>query len=411
MAKKQWIALNSCGMQADGDLNMKKKVVVAGHICLDITPVFAKQNTTKIEEIMVPGQLVRTEGVDIHTGGAVANTGLAMKFLGADVKLMGKVGKDEFGSMILQILQQQGYDGNQDMICAEEEDTSYSIVMAFPGIDRIFLHNPGANDTFCYDDLDFSVIKEAALFHFGYPPIMKRMYADEGAELVRIMKQVKGYGVATSLDMAAMDPNSEAGKSDWKKILSNVLPYVDFFVPSIEELCYMLDKERYTEWIKRAEAAGGVDVTEILSVEGDIKPLADMLLEMGAKAIMIKCGAPGLYYRTAPAFTVMDESSAVGLSTVSNVGKRFGLDVQTWADKEGFERSYRPEKILSGTGAGDTSIAAFLTAMLEGYPIEHCIRLAAATGASCVEGYDALSALRTFEELEEKIKQGWAKRL
>lgn len=144
---------------------MEKKVVVAGHICLDITPVFASQNTTKIEEIMIPGQLIRTEGVDVHTGGAVANTGLAMKFLGADVKLMGKLGNDEFGSIVLRILKQHGVDGNKDMICSDEAGTSYSIVMALPGIDRIFLHDAGANDTFCYDDLDFQTIKEASLFH------------------------------------------------------------------------------------------------------------------------------------------------------------------------------------------------------------------------------------------------------
>ena len=65
--------------------------------------------------------------------------------------------------------------------------------------------------------------------------------------------------------------------------------------------------------------------------------------------------------------------------------------------------------MLSGTGAGDTSIAAFLTAMLNGYPIEKCMQLASATGASCVEAYDALSGLKSFEELEAKINAGWVK--
>lgn len=373
---------------------MEKKVVVAGHICLDITPVFASQNTTKIEEIMIPGQLIRTEGVDVHTGGAVANTGLAMKFLGADVKLMGKLGNDEFGSIVLRILKQHGVDGNKDMICSDEAGTSYSIVMALPGIDRIFLHDASANDTFCYDDLDFQTIKDASLFHFGYPPIMKNMFVNDGAEMVKIMKQVKEYDVATSLDMAAMDANSEAGRADWRKILQNVLPYVDFFVPSAEELCYMLDRERYEEWIKRAD---GADITGILSIENDVKPLADELLQMGAKVLLIKCGAPGLYYRTADA------------AVLSQVGAKCELDTQAWSDKEGFEKSYQPSKVLSGTGAGDTSIAAFLTAMLMNYSIEHCMQLAAATGASCVESYDALGGLKTFAELEAKIEKGWAK--
>ena len=74
---------------------------------------------------------------------------------------------------------------------------------------------------------------------------------------------------------------------------------------------------------------------------------------------------------------------------------------------EGFQRSFVPRQVLSGTGAGDTTIAAFLTAVLDGYAPDKAFKLAAATGASCVEGYDALSGLKSFEELEKKIKAGW----
>ncbi|MDE7285284.1 MAG: carbohydrate kinase family protein, partial [Lachnospiraceae bacterium] len=87
---------------------MGKKVIVAGHICLDITPVFPARKVEAIGEILTPGRLLRMGGVDVHTGGAVANTGLAMKFLGADVALMGKVGKDAFGDMVCDILEKHG---------------------------------------------------------------------------------------------------------------------------------------------------------------------------------------------------------------------------------------------------------------------------------------------------------------
>lgn len=59
--------------------------------------------------------------------------------------------------------------------------------------------------------------------------------------------------------------------------------------------------------------------------------------------------------------------------------------------------------MLSGTGAGDTSIAAFLTAVLAGYSPEMSMHLAAAAGASCVAAYDALSGLKPFAELEQRI--------
>lgn len=371
---------------------MKKKVIAAGHICLDITPIFPGKKVSQLTDILSPGKLLNVGEADVHTGGSVANTGLGMKILGADVTLMGKIGDDAFGGMVKSILDK--YDAGSGMLVSKGESTSYSVILAVPGVDRIFLHNTGANDTFCAEDIPREALEEASLFHFGYPPLMKSIYKNNGEELIKIMKLAKECGAATSLDFASIDPNSEAGAADWERILEEVMPYVDFFVPSVEELCYMLDKERFQEWQERA--AGG-DITEMLDIEKDIKPLADQCMDFGAKVLLIKCGAPGMYYCTADKLTLWELCG------------KLEIDVNQWADKEGFERSYVPEKILSGTGAGDTSIAAFLTAVMEGYSLEDTMHLATATGASCVEAYDALSGLKSFEELEKKIKAGWKK--
>lgn len=371
---------------------MKKKVIAAGHICLDITPVFPDKKVKQLSETLSPGSLIQMGQADVHTGGAVANTGLAMKILGADVTLMGKIGKDAFGDMVYNILKK--YDAEAGMILSDKESTSYTVILAVPGIDRIFLHNSGANHSFRASDIPQKALEEAALFHFGYPPLMRSMYENDGAELVEIMKRAKAAGAATSLDMAAVDPDAQAGRADWEKILECVMPFVDFFVPSVEELCFMLDRKRYEQWQERAS---GKDITEVLDIEKDIKPLGRQCMEFGAKVLLIKCGAPGMYYKTA------------GRRALLNIGNRVGLDLNSWADKEGFEKSYVPECILSGTGAGDTSIAAFLTAMLEGYPLEKTLQLSTATGASCVAAYDALSGLQTFDELEQKINAGWHK--
>ena len=256
------------------------------------------------------------------------------------------------------------------------------------------MHNSGPNDTFSADDIPLKELEEAALFHFGYPPLMRSMYQNEGEGLIKVMKLAQECGAATSLDFSSIDPDSDAGSVDWKKVLSCVLPYVDFFVPSVEELCYMLDRNLFEQWKVRAD---GGDITEILDVEKDIRPLALQCLEMGAKVVLIKCGAPGMFYKTADR------------DALDKISKKVGLDCEAWADKEGFEKSYVPERLLSGTGAGDTSIAAFLTAILDGYSPEQTMHLAAATGASCVAAYDALSGLKTFDELEAKIAAGWKK--
>lgn len=369
-----------------------KKVIAAGHICLDITPVFPDRKAEWVNDVLSPGKLIQMEGADVHTGGAVANTGLAMKILGADVTLMGKTGDDEFGAMVRKILSRYGAD--QGMLKVQGESTSYSVILAIPGIDRIVLHNPGANDTFCADDMPEEMLQDCALFHFGYPTLMKRMYEKEGEELLKVLKKAKSAGAATSLDFALVNEDTDAGRADWKKILAKIMHYADFFVPSVEELCFMLDRDRFVEWQKRAKDQ---DITGILDIERDVKPLADQCIALGAKVLLIKCGAPGMYYRTASG------------EVLEGISKRAGLDVKAWAGREGFEKSYVPERILSGTGAGDTSIAGFLTAMLKGYSMEDAMHFAAAAGASCVASYDALSGIGTLEELEKKIQGGWAK--
>lgn len=372
-------------------MKKRKKAVVAGHICIDITPVFSEKQVTNLNTLFLPGKLIHTEGVDIHAGGSVANTGLAMKILGVDVRLMGKVGKDDFGRILLNNLMK--YEADESMIISKDSDTSYSIVLAVPGVDRIFLHNPGANDTFSCEDLEETAIEEADLFHFGYPTLMRMMYQNQGEELIKILKKVKETDTAISLDMAAIDSSSRAAEADWKSILVAVLPYVDFFVPSVEELCFMLDRSRYERWKKQA---GIKEITDILTLE-EVKCLGDMVIELGAKVVLIKCGAPGIYYRTAPK------------EEIGDLCDRLELPLESWAEKEGFEAGYHPDRVVSGTGAGDVSIAAFLASVLEGSMLEEALHLATAEGACCVTSYDALSGLKSLEKLREKIQQGWQK--
>ncbi|MCR5734191.1 MAG: carbohydrate kinase family protein [Lachnospiraceae bacterium] len=363
------------------------KIIAAGHICLDITPVFPETVRGQTTEVLLqPGKLIHMAGANVHTGGSVANTGLALKKLGNDVILLGKIGRDAFGSMVKSIAAFHGTGGLiEDDFCA----TSYSVVLAIPGQDRIFLHDPGANDSFLNSDIPEEALEEAVLFHFGYPPLMKRMYADEGRELEEMFRRMKEHEIATSLDFAAIDPHSEAAKADWRTILQRVLPYVDFFVPSFEELCFMLDRERYHRLNQ------GKDMTEGLDLQAEAMPLAEELIRLGCRAVLIKCGTSGMIYKTSD------------LDAMKTTGRRLGLDAACWANQAGIQPCFKADIVRSGTGAGDTSIAAFLTAICRGYDPAMCVALASAEGACCVTTYDALSGLKTIEELVEKIDSGW----
>lgn len=365
-----------------------KKIVVAGHVSLDITPEFHNQQVNQISELFRPGKLLEVGAATLHTGGAVCNTGLALNKLGADVTLLAKIGADEFGALVKKEIANSG--------CCEKikvmqgETTSYTLVLSPKGLDRIFLHNSGCNDTLTYHDIDFDEVGNADHFHFGYPPLLHEFYQNDGGMLVQLYKKVKELGVTTSMDMVMVDQESEAGKCNWKKILSSVLSYVDFFVPSVEELAYFIDKPRFLNWMQKF---GDKDITTQLSLERDIKPLAEQVMQMGAKVVLIKCGSAGMYLKTAS-----KDVMHTALPKLSG-----------WSNVDIFEDSYKPDCLCCATGAGDTSIAAFLKAMLDGCTPKECLQYAAATGACCVSTWDAISGLLPFEQLKNKINQGWEK--
>ena len=360
------------------------KVISAGHICLDITPVFPPgRRVDRIGDLLVPGRLIRMDDASVHTGGSVANTGLALKLLGNDVILLGKVGRDAFGGMVQSILAGYGADG---LVMDENSSTSYSVVLAVPGMDRIFLHNPGANDTFSASDIPDEAFGDAVLFHFGYPTLMKRMYEENGAELKRLFMRVKAKGLATSLDLAAVDPQSDAGKADWQAILTGVLPYVDFFVPSFEELCYMLDRSCYDALFGKGGELSGQE--EILQMAGQ---LAEKCLQMGCGAVLVKCGLSGMAWRTGTGERLL------------RVGEKLKLNVDIWADRAGTQPCFKAEIVRSATGAGDVSIAAYLTALMNGETPAACAKLAAAEGAASVSSYDALGGVLPLDELRKRI--------
>jgi len=366
------------------------QAVVAGHICLDIIPDFSKGDDVNLDNVLAPGKLINVGKAKLCTGGAVSNTGIALSVLGIKTKLMGKVGKDFFGEGVIRIIEEKNADSG--IVAVEGEETSYTVIIAPPGIDRIFLHNPGANDTFCADDINYDIVKQARLFHFGYPPLMKRFYQNDGEELVKMFRKVKELGVTTSLDVALPDPTSEAGKADWKKILKNVLPYVDIFVPSAEEIMYMLQIDAINgsgESDKKSDPLKSLDMN-ILQI------LGEKLISMGTKIAVVKCGIKGYYIKTGSKEALM------------SIGKATPADLDNWADREMIEETFYVERVVSAAGAGDNSIAGFLAAFLRGKSIEESIRIACAVGAQNVQVHDTLSGVKTWEETLAMLP-GWKK--
>jgi sugar/nucleoside kinase (ribokinase family) len=360
-------------------------IISAGHLCLDMFPRFTDRETQKPADIFRPGALVKTGDMTFATGGSVSNTGMAMKMFGCNVGYVAKVGDDAIGSIIIEILKQRG--NPEGIRIAKGEPSSYTVVLAPAGVDRIFLHCPGTNDTFVSNDIDFSLVSNASLFHFGYPSLMDAIHANQGHELALIMSRAKETDATTSLDMSLPDPNSPAGRADWPAIYANSLKYVDIFVPSIEEAFFTLFRDRYAE---RKAACEGSELTDHITPD-EFAETASTFIDMGCAVVALKAGHNGWYLKTA------------GANRLAAAGRLAPADADAWADREYWCPAFKVESIASATGSGDTSIAAFLTSLhMERKPVQ-CLKMANCAGCMNLRAMDALSGLASWNEMEKAL--------
>lgn len=361
-------------------------VVVAGHICLDVIPKMG--NTAESVEILLQlGKLIHVGQALMATGGAVSNTGLALHRLGFSTTLMGKIGDDIFGQAILNLIKEQDEELAKGMIVSSGEPSSYSIVINPPNSDRIFLHCLGTNDSFGADDLDLAQMEGAKLFHFGYPPLMHNMYQDEGQQLAHMFQKVKNKGLTTSLDMARPDPNSEAGQANWVKILRKVLPFVDIFLPSYEEILYMIDRPLYNQLAKEFGEQGMLNAVN----ESTLANLAEHLLDLGVAIVGIKLGEHGLYMRT-----------TADKQRLEKVGVLPSEQLTAWRKRECLLPCFKVD-VRGTTGAGDCTIAGFLGGLLQEQQPEQVMESAVAVGAFNVQVPDATSGIKDWQVVQTFI--------
>lgn len=379
MSDIQWDDGTTSTIQAE------REAVVAGHICLDVFPTLVGGAV-----VFKPGQTVEAGPVVFSTGGAVANTGLALHKLGVSTGLMGKVGSDLFGQAILQIVEAHGPGLSGGMVVVPGESSSYSIILSPPNADRMLIHAPGCNATFGAGDVRYDTLESIRLFHFGYPPLMERMYANNGAELAIIFQRVKAMGITTTLDLSMPDPDSAAGRADWHAILGATLPFVDVFLPSAEEILLMLRRPLFDQLAANAHNNRPLEQMG----PGIISELGQALLEMGAKIVGLKIGDRGLYLRTANA------------SALAKMGRCKVANVVSWSDRELWAPCFATH-VVGTTGSGDATIAGFLLGLLRGMTPEETLQAACAVGACNVEAVDALSGIRSWPETTERIAAGW----
>ena len=103
-----------------------------------------------------------------HAGGAVANFLAAVRKYGYSAALLGKVGADTFGNLLLGTLEKAGIE-TKGMIKTEDVFTTLAFVTFDETGDRsfAFARKPGADTCITWEELDVKLLEEAKVFHFG----------------------------------------------------------------------------------------------------------------------------------------------------------------------------------------------------------------------------------------------------
>ena len=101
-------------------------------------------------------------------GGAPCNVLALLNKMGKKTAFIGKVGKDQFGTLLRDTITEAGIDASNLMV-DENVNTTLAFVHTFPDGDRefSFYRNPGADMMLTADEVNPEVVKDTKVFHFG----------------------------------------------------------------------------------------------------------------------------------------------------------------------------------------------------------------------------------------------------
>lgn len=225
------------------------------------------------------------EGVPVfaqNPGGAPLNVLMQNALLGGKTALIGKVGRDIFGSALRNVMEEHRID-TRGLSVSEEVHTTLAFVHLDSEGDRsfCFYRNPGADILLEVKDIDPQLIKNSHTFHFGSLSATEEPSKSATCAALEIAKKA---GCIISYD-----PNYRAPL--WKSEKE-----------AIETMLYFLP---YTDILKVSE-----EEMELLTGTGDLEKGSQKLADYGITLVCVSKGAKGAYYRRGkdcrgvPGFTV-----------------------------------------------------------------------------------------------------------
>ncbi len=300
---------------------MSKKILVLGSSNIDLI--------LKIPRFHHPGETIVGENLVTAFGGKGANQAIASKRLGGKVVLITKLGNDHYGQSYYRYLIKNGLD--QKWILKDKKiPTGLALIELNPKGENRIIVSPGAN----------SSLSEKDLKRFG--PFWReiRVFVTQleiPITTVKVgLKMAKEQGALTLLN-----------PSPPIQLSSDILTRVDFLVPNEWEAQYLtglkMERNQY------------------------IQKMADRLLDMGTKNVVITLGSKGLFFK--------NETEAIWM-------KAFRVNV------------------VDTTAAGDAFMGALACGLADNKPIREILEFANGAGALATTKLGAQLSLPSRKDLK-----------
>jgi len=269
------------------------------------------------------------EELTLAVSGAAGTAAIAAAKMGLATLAVGGVGDDLMGDWVLQRLRYFGVDASA-MQREKGWKTSSSIVTTRADGSRPALHMAGATGTFFVTDDELPKVVSTKVFHAGGVGLMHAMDNRRTAE---VMRSAKERGALTTADIFAVSP------ADMPAV-ARILPYTDYFLPSIEE----------------ARALSGLT---------EMSDAARYFQDRGAKTCVFTLGENGAYYHDASGATFRMPAFDVAVKCTC--------------------------------GCGDAFNAGFAVGLVKGFDAEATVRFAQATAALNATGLGSQAGVESYE--------------
>ncbi|MBX7228938.1 MAG: carbohydrate kinase family protein [Burkholderiaceae bacterium] len=171
-----------------------------------------------IDSLPLPGALEIAKGAQLYPGGCATNTSIAFTKLGGKARLIGRVGDDHLGSLVINHLKQKNVVTGSIKISAGS--TAINVAIVFANGERTFLYYPGCNSLLSKDDIEVEVLSKSRLVHFSDTFLLPGL---DGEGTHTLLQAAREDNIKTSM------ATSWDAEGRWLTLIRKSLPFVDLY--------------------------------------------------------------------------------------------------------------------------------------------------------------------------------------